>query len=260
VIFRKKREKAERAFGKIPAYCRYELHMERYRSAADFVRRAHEERDRLRLLDVGSGSAQLKHFCDFGNIDWYGVDISARGIKECRDMGYKMCRCDIDEEPLPFDDEAFDVVVGSHVLEHLCDRESAVKEMGRVLKAGGLLIIGVPIKPFPGNHLLSLYYSLKTIPKGGTRWAVDLASLMSFLRRSLDSGYEVVDVRGFRLVSARRRTNWENHESFYKLNVRLGKLCPSLAREVNVVMRKRAASPRRTARGGARRSRASGDA
>lgn len=238
MFFRKKKVKSEKAFGKISAYCKYELYMERYRSASDFVTLEHRNRDGLRLLDVGSGSGQLKYFCDFGNIDWHGVDISQKAIGQCRDLGYKMYECDAETEPLPFEDTSFDLVVASHVLEHLSDREFALKEMSRVLKPGGLLIIGIPVKPFLTNHLLTLYYRFKTIPKGGTRWAVHLFSLKRFLRRCLGESFELVDVRGFRFISARSRANWENYEAFYKANVWFGKLCPSLTREVNIVLRK----------------------
>jgi len=238
MFFIKKKVKREKAFGKIPAYCRYELFMERYRSASDFVRLEHMNRDDLRLLDVGSGSGHLKYFCDFGNIDWHGLEMSQKAISRCRDLGYKMYECDAQTEPFPLEDASFDVVVASHILEHLSDPEFALAQMSRVLKPGGLLILGVPVKPFLTNHLLTLYYRSKTIPKGGTRWAFDLFTFKRLLQRCLKNSFELVDVRGFRFLSARTRANWENHKAFYKANVWFGKLCPSLTREVNVVLRK----------------------
>ena len=45
---------------------------------------------------------------------------------------------------LPFEDNSFDVVVLDHVLEHLIDLKSAMKEIKRVLDKGGLCHINVP--------------------------------------------------------------------------------------------------------------------
>ena len=45
---------------------------------------------------------------------------------------------------LPFDDDAFDRVVASEVLEHLPDDVSAIAELVRVLRPGGTLAVSVP--------------------------------------------------------------------------------------------------------------------
>ena len=45
---------------------------------------------------------------------------------------------------LPFGDDAFDIILCSQVLEHISDDRSAMGELKRVLKPGGLLILAVP--------------------------------------------------------------------------------------------------------------------
>ena len=45
---------------------------------------------------------------------------------------------------LPFPDNFFDMVICSEVLEHIPDQHSAIKEMIRVLRPGGDLIVSVP--------------------------------------------------------------------------------------------------------------------
>ncbi len=45
---------------------------------------------------------------------------------------------------LPFADHAFDKIICSEVLEHIPDYQGALKEIGRVLKPGGLLAASVP--------------------------------------------------------------------------------------------------------------------
>jgi len=48
---------------------------------------------------------------------------------------------------LPFDDAAFDMILSFHVLEHIPDDAAAMRELRRVLKPGGMLILQVPRRP-----------------------------------------------------------------------------------------------------------------
>ncbi len=45
---------------------------------------------------------------------------------------------------LPFEDASFDLVICSEVLEHIPDEKTAVREIIRVLKPGGTLVVSVP--------------------------------------------------------------------------------------------------------------------
>lgn len=45
---------------------------------------------------------------------------------------------------LPFETEVFDLVVGNHILEHIPDDKTAMREIFRVLKTGGRAILQVP--------------------------------------------------------------------------------------------------------------------
>lgn len=45
---------------------------------------------------------------------------------------------------LPFRDESFDLVTANMVVEHLADPASQFREMGRVLRPGGLLVVHTP--------------------------------------------------------------------------------------------------------------------
>jgi ubiquinone/menaquinone biosynthesis C-methylase UbiE len=233
----KKKAKTKRAFGKIPAYCEYELFMERYRSAAEFIHRAQADLKTLKLLDVGSGNGYLKYFCDFGHIEWHGIEIWEERLKDCESLGYHMHWCDIDTDSLPFEDEAFDVVVASHVIEHLQNPDFALREMYRVLKTSGLLIVGTPIKPIIISSLLNYIYSFRVINKGETAHNYDLYSLRNFLLQNLPEA-QIIDTRGFRIISARKTRDWENNFNFYKFNTYVGKNLPSITPEVNVVILK----------------------
>ena len=51
---------------------------------------------------------------------------------------------DLNKFPYPFKDNEFDVVEADHVLEHLNDPFRVMKEIHRITKPGGLVIIRVP--------------------------------------------------------------------------------------------------------------------
>lgn len=99
------------------------------------------------VLDVGCGAGiLLKKLHDNKNM-CYGVDISAEAIhvlqEEFRIPG-KVARV----PPIPHDDDCFDFVVGTEVLEHFNKPEAVIKEFKRV---GGRSIFSVPDCDYPGN-------------------------------------------------------------------------------------------------------------
>jgi SAM-dependent methyltransferase len=52
--------------------------------------------------------------------------------------------CNLDQGPLPYDDESFDAVTCLMVLEHVFDPYHGVRELRRVCKSNGRVVIGVP--------------------------------------------------------------------------------------------------------------------
>jgi SAM-dependent methyltransferase len=53
---------------------------------------------------------------------------------------------------LPFAAGSFDGVIASDVLEHIAEDDSAVAEISRVLRRGGLLVFSVPAHPWLFTH------------------------------------------------------------------------------------------------------------
>lgn len=97
---------------------------------------------RLRILDVGCGTGgTLEALADLGSV--VGADISAEALSFCRQRGHMaLAKCRI--EALPFAQGAFDVVVCCDILEHVADDEAGLREVLRVLRPGGMVVITVP--------------------------------------------------------------------------------------------------------------------
>jgi len=55
------------------------------------------------------------------------------------------------EDPLPFENERFDVVVATEVIEHLRNLEEFISECFRVLKPGGIILVSTPNVARPIN-------------------------------------------------------------------------------------------------------------
>jgi 2-polyprenyl-3-methyl-5-hydroxy-6-metoxy-1,4-benzoquinol methylase len=95
-----------------------------------------------RILDIGCGTGAVMKLLSEKGYQVDGVDSSDEAIGYCRDKELKVQLGSAEETS--FDSESFDVVLALDVLEHLSDDGLGVKEMARVLKAGGTAIITVP--------------------------------------------------------------------------------------------------------------------
>lgn len=96
----------------------------------------------LKILDVGCGTgANLEMLSQFGEAQ--GVDVSAEALAFCRARGLDNVKLG-EAERLPFEENAFNLVTGLDVVEHLDDDLAGLKEMRRVLRPDGRALLFVP--------------------------------------------------------------------------------------------------------------------
>ena len=97
---------------------------------------------RPRILDVGCGTgANLLMLSKFGDAE--GVDVSEDALEFCRERGLDKVRLGAAEQ-LPYEDNTFDLVTAFDVVEHLDDDLAGLREMQRVLRPGGRVLLFVP--------------------------------------------------------------------------------------------------------------------
>ncbi len=98
------------------------------------------------ILDAGCGTgSNIIFFNQFGTT--YGIDISPIATKFCQIRGIKNVVTG-DVSKLPYKNNFFDIVSCMDVLEHIENEEKVIKEIFRVLKPGGELLLTVPALPF----------------------------------------------------------------------------------------------------------------
>ena len=137
------------------------------------------------VLDVGCayGNLLLMLNAKLGipdDVQMHGVELHAESLRYARAFaalvpGYSNCHyyaADL-TNGLPFPDSTFDCVNMGDVIEHLPDPSAALREIRRVLKPGGILVLTTPLRDslfkkaasflnrLSGGRLFRAYYSGK---------------------------------------------------------------------------------------------------
>lgn len=92
------------------------------------------------VLDCGTGSGDLAH-----RLVGMGYRVSAVDYDPalCEYDDVDVQQCDI-MQGLPFADESFDALMFTEVIEHMEDPYKAMRELNRVLRPGGVLVLTTP--------------------------------------------------------------------------------------------------------------------
>jgi len=118
---------------------------ERLRYTAEYLEASLDRSDKI--LDIGSfpyflpAYLSLKGFNNISTVEIPRVD----DFPLCPSWNFTSIRLDIEEAPLPLEDNSFDAILLLEVFEHLYRRPNQVfRELRRVLKPDGKLVISTP--------------------------------------------------------------------------------------------------------------------
>lgn len=93
-------------------------------------------------LDIGSGTGALIQLVKNNfNVSCYAVDYIDTLME---DKKQKVDVADLNHCSLPYDDNFFDAITFTEVIEHLEDHRKILKEINRVLKQDGVLVVTTP--------------------------------------------------------------------------------------------------------------------
>lgn len=110
----------------------------------------------MTVLDVGCGQGRHSFEALRRGADVTAFDFSQKDLDEVQEMframelegqvpasgAYRTVQGDA--RAMPFEDNTFDRVIAAEVLEHIVDDETAMAEIARVTKPGGLVAVTVP--------------------------------------------------------------------------------------------------------------------
>lgn len=95
-------------------------------------------------LDIGADNGVISYLLRERGGTWKSADLDAHTVESIRGLvGSDVYQID-DQRPTPFKDGEFDNVVIIDFLEHIHDDAGFMREMARILKPGGTLIMNVP--------------------------------------------------------------------------------------------------------------------
>jgi len=114
------------------------IELEYWRVELSFLQRNRN----AQLLDLGCGYGELTLRAGeiIGTKEIHAVEIVDKKIDKVKASGIDVRKGDLNQR-LPFEDESFDVIIASHVIEHLSNTDIVLEEVYRILKMGGYLVI-----------------------------------------------------------------------------------------------------------------------
>jgi 2-polyprenyl-3-methyl-5-hydroxy-6-metoxy-1,4-benzoquinol methylase len=124
-----------------------------YAAAANLLRARNA---RGRVIDVGCGIGRFRGFAGDLIQDYVGVDVVRHPALPAE---ITFLRANLDREPMPMADASGDIVVAIETIEHLENPRAFYRELCRVLKPRGSLVVTTP-------NQLSLLSLLSLVMKG----------------------------------------------------------------------------------------------
>ena len=118
-----------------------------------------------KVLDVGCGTGSLTFYIAQEGANVIGIDLSRNLIEHCREqsknLGFSIEFRVMNAQIPDFEDETFDIIVGSRIIHHLPDIGLFFNICKRLLKKNGFIAFIEPLKKNPIVDLNRKYFAPK---------------------------------------------------------------------------------------------------
>jgi dolichol-phosphate mannosyltransferase len=142
---------------------------------------------RVAVLDIGCGSSRIVLDLPDRAV---GLDLAAHKLRWLRPRHRTLTQASADA--LPFAGASFDAVIHSQVIEHVPDRPEFFTEMDRVLRPGGILVLGTPDYGRWLWHAIEWVYG-KLLPGAYAHEHITHYTREGLAARLRGMGYEILD-------------------------------------------------------------------
>jgi SAM-dependent methyltransferase len=188
-----------------------------------------------KLLDFGCGRKPYEHH--FQVAEYIGIDMEQTGHEHTHskiDVFY-------DGKNIPFSDNTFDSIFCSEVFEHVFNLDEVIKEISRVMKPGGKMLITVPFAwneheipfdfarytSFGITHLLEKYgLTVLKLKKSGNfarvnfqLWALYFYSIINTGNKPLDYFFRMIFIIPINILGTLLLPLFPKNDSLYFNNI-----------------------------------------
>lgn len=190
------------------------------------------------IADVGCDRGIIKRFVPpVKNARWIGLDLITDREGLAAAKYDELYQCDFNVG-LPLADGAVDIAVFSHVLEHLPRPEFTLREITRILRPGGMLLLGVPTAPKVIAQIRERQFAKQF--EAGTRTRgqhVNVFWLKRLRRLAEQVGLQIEFSTGTAMIR-KKGSRLENYAFWIRFNQVWAAMFPSLGQELCVQLRK----------------------
>ncbi len=127
---------------------------QRFQIYADFLRPYLHKG--VKILDVGGYTADILNFLPSG-IDYHLVDFDKEALEIAKTKGANVKKIALDLEDIAFDNQKFDIIIATEVLEHLQDPIRHIKRIKELVNDNGVVLISLPNENTIYHRLMSLF-------------------------------------------------------------------------------------------------------
>jgi SAM-dependent methyltransferase len=133
-------------------------------------------------LDIGADNGVISFLLRQRGGRWYSADLDSNAVSSIRQLvGENVYQ--LDGTAAPFSDSMFDQVVIVDFLEHIADDQRFVRELARIVRPGGTLVINVPhLKPYSLLNRFRHWIGLTDEWHGHLRPGYTVAALRELLK------------------------------------------------------------------------------
>jgi len=153
----------------------YDYEAKRYKFIANYFKGIEGK-----ILDIGCCKGGLRRYLA-DRLEYYGIDGLRQNLQN-------YIFADLNNKGLPFKDKVFDAVNCSAVLEHLFYPLELLKEIKRVLKDDGVVLISLPNDKGLNRMVLDLFLDIRSYEDSvyGHHWRFSIKTARDFFQKEFE--------------------------------------------------------------------------